>query len=244
MNIGFPRTHAGENDSEPVKLEITVKPERNAKQKGAGQSDMTDDIQITEATAKIFYAHNKDDDKCRDKDDDKCREKDDDRCRDKDDKCRDKDDDKCRDKDDEKKVKKFICPEHLCKSDVFTVKSCDDFVCYDLGEYFIKQNGFILELSLKLKDVCPKRHTALAVILYELDECDKEYLRGFKTLLLPPTGKCVCDDICVECLHFVIPAALVMNKDCHPCEPRRFVAHYIANYVDSDFSICGCDDKH
>lgn len=217
MNIGFPRTRAGENAPEPFKLEITVKPEKNVKQKAAGQSDAAEQSQVTEATARIIYTRDKDDDKCRDKDDDK---------------------------DDDKKTKKFVCPERYCKSNVITVKSCDDLVCYDLGEYDMEQNGFVLELSIKLKNVCPKRHTGLAVILYELDECDKEYPRGFKTVLIPPTGKCFCDDICVACLHFVVPAGLDVSGDCHPCGPRRFVARYIVNYVDSDFSVCGCVDKH
>jgi hypothetical protein len=144
--------------------------------------------------------------------------------------------------DEKHKTVKF-CSEDYCTSNVITVKSCDDLVCHDLGNYHFKQNGFILELSITLKDVCPGRRTALAVILYELDKCGREYIRGFKTVLVPATGKCVCDDICVKCLRFVLPDSLDISEDCNPCGPRRFVVRYTANYVDSDFSECGCIQK-
>ena len=105
---------------------------------------------------------------------------------------------------------------------------------------YAEKQGFILELKIKLKNVCPKRRTALALILYELDKYDKEFVRGFKTVLLPPADKHECDEIEVECLRFVVTAELDVSGDCDPCGKRRFIVRYIANYVDSDFSVCGC----
>ncbi|MHB1153090.1 MAG: hypothetical protein ACYCWE_04895 [Eubacteriales bacterium] len=238
MNIGFPRARAGENAPEPVKLEITVQPVKN------DLPDKKDDDKNCECEKD----YDKDCECEKDYDKDCECEKDYDKdceCEkdyDKDCEC-DKDYDKECGKDyeyDEKTKTLKICAENYCKSNVINVKSCDDLVCYDLGDYFFKQNGFILELSIKLKDVCPKRRTALALILYELDKCGKEYIRGFKTVLVPPTGKYVCDDICVNCLRFVVPEALDISGDWDPCGPRKFVVRYTANYVDSDFSVCGC----
>lgn len=208
MNTEAPRNETGENISETVKLEVTVKPYKTDKKDREQEFDEKKDL-IKE------HEHEKDKEIECNKDFDEY-------------------------KYDEKLRTLAVCVDEYCKSCVINVNSCDDLVCYDLGDYFFNQNGCILELSIKLKDVCPQRRTALALILYELDHCGKEHIRGFKTVLLPPTGRCVCEDICVKCLRFVIPDALDVSGGCNPCGSRKFVVRFTANYVDSDFSVCGC----
>ncbi|MHB1154089.1 MAG: hypothetical protein ACYCWE_20125 [Eubacteriales bacterium] len=272
MNKGFSYAHADENIPETVKFEISIKPIEKKYSLDNHDCDKNEDKHIGKKFKKDWekdYSkeYDKDCGKDRGKDYDKDCVKDQEKdykkiCG----KDREKDYEKNREKDckkdwekdceqdcgieyekedeyDKKKKSLSICADHYCISEEITVKSCDDLVCFDLGENFFKQNGFILELSLKLKDVCPKRRTALAVILYELDKCEKEYIRGFKTVLLPSAGKYVCSDICVDCLRFVVPGALDKNDSCDSCRPRKFVVRFIANYVDSDFSVCGCQHK-
>ncbi len=216
MNKGFSYAHADENIPEMVKFEISIRTEEKQYSLDNHDCEKNEDKHI----GRIF---NKDCEKDCKQDYGIEYKKNDDY--------------------DKKKMNLSICADYYCKSEVITVKGCDDLVCFNLGENFFKQNGFILELSLKLKDVCPKRRTALAVILYELDKCEKECKRGFKTVFLPSTGKYVCSDICVDCLRFVVSESLDKNDYCNSCVPRKFVVRYIANYIDSDFSVCGCKHK-
>jgi hypothetical protein len=238
MNKGLPHSRADENVPETVKFEIYIRPIfSKSQEKNTGKNFIKDWVK----------EHSKEYDQDCGKDLDKEYEKNCEKDRKKNRKknCeQDCDINKIKDNDYDIKNKNLsICADHYCISEEITIKSCDDLVCFNLGDIFFKQNGFILELSLKLKDVCPKRRIALAVILYELDKCEKECIRGFRTVILPSASKYACSDICVDCLRFVVPEALVKNDDCDSCGPRKFVIRFIANYVDSDFSVCGCEHK-
>ena len=101
--------------------------------------------------------------------------------------------------------------------------------------------GRILELSATVKNVCPNRRVALAVVLTEIDQNDIEHKRGMKTMVIPAHSRSICHDVKVNCIKFVLPEELdVSGVDNAICNNRKFKARFIANYIDNDF--CCCDD--
>ena len=110
---------------------------------------------------------------------------------------------------------------------------------FDAGDVVLESLGRILQLDVTLRNVCPNKRVALAVILTEVDEEDNEYDRGLKTLLIPAHDGDSCRDITVRCLKFVLPEVLdVTNGADAMCNERNFRARFIANYVDSGFVCC------
>lgn len=103
---------------------------------------------------------------------------------------------------------------------------------HDLGTYSPTDGGFVLELSLRLEDVCPEARTALAVTLTELDEDGQAYPRGMRTLLVPAHHGREAAPVEVEPIRFPLPRELdvsgggvrrfqarvdVQCVDCHSC---------------------------
>ena len=120
-----------------------------------------------------------------------------------------------------------------------SVEGCDDVVEFDAGEVEMESLGRILKLDVTLRNVCPNRQTALAVILTEVDDEDNEYSRGMKTLLIPAHDSEGCRDVTVRCIKFVLPEATsVASETGGLCGGRRFKARFIANYIDTDFTCC------
>jgi Ca-activated chloride channel family protein len=121
-----------------------------------------------------------------------------------------------------------------------TAEGCESLVEADLGDVYLLSRGRILELSLTLKNVCPGKRTALAVILTEVDAQGLEQPRGMKTLTIPAHSGPGCRDVRVKCLHFVLPEDLdVSGGPVDPlCNQRRFKARVIANSIDSDYRCC------
>lgn len=106
---------------------------------------------------------------------------------------------------------------------------------------FLESQGRILQLDLTLKQVCPGKRVALAVILTEVDENGQEHARGMKTVTIPAHDFPTCRDVLVKCIKFVVPEDLDgANGNTRPmCEPRSFRARVIAHNIDSDFCCCG-----
>ena len=121
-----------------------------------------------------------------------------------------------------------------------TAEGCESLVEADLGAVYLLSRGRILELSLTLKNVCPGKRTALAVILTEVDAQGLEQPRGMKTLTIPAHSGPGCRDVRVKCLHFVLPEDLdVSGGPVEPlCNQRRFRARVIANSIDTDYRCC------
>ena len=127
------------------------------------------------------------------------------------------------------------CPEPV---DI-AIGGCETSVVFDAGDVVLESLGRILQLDVTLRNVCPNKRVALAVILTEVDEEDNEYDRGLKTLLIPAHDGDSCRDITVRCLKFVLPEVLdVTNGADAMCNERNFRARFIANYVDSGFVCC------
>lgn len=119
------------------------------------------------------------------------------------------------------------------------ISGCEDTVSIDVGELALGSLGRILQLSVTLQNVCPNRRVALAVILTELDDEDREYQRGMKTITVPAHTNPTCTDVLVRCIRFVLPEDLDESGSASSiCNERRFRARLIAHYIDNDFACC------
>ena len=127
------------------------------------------------------------------------------------------------------------CPEPV---DVY-IDGCEDSVELDAGELGMDSLGRILQLDVTLKNVCPGRRVALAVILTEVSDSGEEYRRGMKTLVIPAHNRESCRDVTVRCVKFVLPEELNVSGGEGICKRRNFRARFISNYIDSGFDCCG-----
>ena len=123
-----------------------------------------------------------------------------------------------------------------------TLGGCQDSVTVDLGDVFLERQGSIVELDLRLRNVCPGKRVGLAVVLTEVDCNGREYQRGMRTVTVPAHNYSSCRDIRVNCLRFVLPGDINVS-DCGPsmCQDRFLRARVFANTLDTDFRCCGSD---
>lgn len=129
-----------------------------------------------------------------------------------------------------------ICPEPVDVS----VDGCEDSVCFDAGDLGMESLGRIVQLGVRLRNVCPRRRVALAVLLSEVDQEGNEYKRGLKTMTIPAYIRDTCSDVEVRGVKFVLPEELdVSGAPCSICNARNFKARFIAHYIDNDFDCCG-----
>ncbi len=82
------------------------------------------------------------------------------------------------------------CDESICLEECptpidITISGCIDAVEYDAGNIYLDSLGRILELNAKIKNVCPNRRVALAVVLTEVDSNNIENKREMKTMVIP-----------------------------------------------------------
>ena len=135
----------------------------------------------------------------------------------------------------------IICPEGCPEPVDVTIGGCDDVIEYNAGEIGLDSPGRILELDATIKNVCPGRRVALAVILNEVDDEENEHKRGLKTITVPAHDRDSCRDVTVRCIRFVLPEDLDVSGDPDAiCNERKFKARFIAHYIDNDFECC-CD---
>lgn len=135
----------------------------------------------------------------------------------------------------------IICPEGCPEPVDVTIGGCDDVIEYNAGEIGLDSPGRILELEATIKNVCPGRRVALAVILNEVDDEENEHKRGLKTITVPAHDRDSCRDVTVRCIRFVLPEDLDVSGDPDAiCNERKFKARFIAHYIDNDFECC-CD---
>lgn len=129
-----------------------------------------------------------------------------------------------------------ICIEKCPKPIEIIIDGCDDTLEYDVGDLSLSSLGRILEISTKIKNVCPNRRIALSAILTEVDDNNIEYKRGMKTLVIPAHNHSTCRDIKVDCIKFVLPETLNVNGSANSlCNTRKFNVRLIANYIDYNF---------
>lgn len=118
-----------------------------------------------------------------------------------------------------------------------TVEGCADTARVDLGGVRLESQGTIIEMDVTLKNVCPGKRVALAVVLTEVDQHGTEYQRGMKAMTIPAHHAPSCRDVQVKCIKFVVPEDLNVSGD-PPCAPRSFRARLMAHSIDSDYRCC------
>ena len=139
---------------------------------------------------------------------------------------------------------KIICNEPIYIEDCPTpidilIDGCQDSIQYDAGDIYLDSLGRILELNATIKNVCPNKRVALAVLLTEVDSAGQEYKRGMKTILIPAHTKDTCQDIKIKCIKFVLPEELDVNGLPNSiCNERNFKVRFISHYIDNDFTCC------
>ena len=83
------------------------------------------------------------------------------------------------------------------------------------GDTYLESLGRILQLDVTVKNVCPYKRVALAVILTEIDSSGAEYQRGMPEDLDVSGGT---------------PNAM--------CNTRNFKVRFIAHNIDTDYQCC------
>ena len=116
---------------------------------------------------------------------------------------------------------------------------CEDLVAVQAGDAVLTGLGRIVRVDVTLKNICPGKQVAAAIILTELDADGVEHPRGTKTILVPPQDGTECVDVLLKCINFVVPETLSAAGGADAlCKPRGFRTRVIANYTDSDFTCC------
>lgn len=128
------------------------------------------------------------------------------------------------------------CPDPIS----ITMDGCKDTVEFHADDIGLESLGRILQLDVTLKNICPNKRVALAVILTEVDSHGKEFKRGLKTLTVPAHNRSSCHDVTVRCIKFVLPEDLDVSGTADAiCNDRKLKARIIAHYIDTDFTCCG-----
>ncbi len=119
-----------------------------------------------------------------------------------------------------------------------TMEGCQDFVIFAAGDICLEDTGRILQLNATIKDVCPGKRVALAVIITEIDEKCLEHPCGMKTMTIPAHKFCGCKDVTIKNISFVLPEDLVNGEKKSACCERKFKVRFIANYIDFGYECC------
>lgn len=121
-----------------------------------------------------------------------------------------------------------------------TIDGCQDSVVIDVGDTYLESLGRILQLNVTVKNVCPRKRVALAVILTEIGPNGDEYQRGMKAITIPAHNSPICRDILVRCIKFVLPEDLDVSGGTPKaiCNPRNFKVRFIAHNIDTDYRCC------
>lgn len=133
-----------------------------------------------------------------------------------------------------------VTPEECPKPVDLTVDGCSDSVLVDLGDTYLESQGRIIQIDVTIKDVCPGKRVALAVILTEVDENGMEYQRGMKALTIPAHNFPTCRDVLVKCIKFVVPEDLDVSGGSTEamCNQRTFKVRFLAHNIDTDYRCC------
>ena len=132
-----------------------------------------------------------------------------------------------------------IIPEPCPTAVEKTAQGCDDSVEFDAGDIYLESLGRIVQVDVTLRNVCPNKRVALAVLLYEVDGEGNEHKRGLKTITVPAHTREGCRDVTVRCIRFVLPEDLDVSGSANGiCSTRELKARFIANYVDNGFDCC------
>lgn len=135
------------------------------------------------------------------------------------------------------------------KDDIVTVSTsvdnCIDTGVFEVNPFEMQTLGRLLQLNVRVKNVCPNKRLAVAVILTETEDAygNNPIVRGVKTFLVPKQYGTQCQDVCINCINFVAPEELVADFDPYAdtttlCRKRFFSATIITHHADSDYVPC------
>ena len=118
------------------------------------------------------------------------------------------------------------------------ISRCGDTMSCELDDIELDARGRIIELMVRIKDVCPGKRTALGILLHETNGNGEEQARGMKTITVPAHNENCNRDILVRNIRFVLPEDLSLAEE---GEQRRFAVRTLAHYIDiDDSSACSC----
>lgn len=133
-----------------------------------------------------------------------------------------------------------IYPEPCPPSKKITIEGCEDSILFDLGDVYLESLGRILQFDVNVKNICPNKRTALAILLDEVDTNGHSHSRGMKIITVPAHQGSSCRDILVKCIKFIVPEDLDVSGGTPTslCNPRNFKVKVLANSLDRDFECC------
>lgn len=123
----------------------------------------------------------------------------------------------------------------------FAMDSCQDSVVVDLQDVGMTALGRIIHLNLTLKQICPGKKVAVAVLLTEIRPGKGEFSRGMKFFTVPAHDHPGCVDVILRCIPFVVPEDNCTPCGCSLCGKRLFNARVMANYLDTDY-MCSSEE--
>ena len=135
----------------------------------------------------------------------------------------------------------IVLPEECPIPVDMSLTGCQDVTEIDLGDVYMQSMGRIAQIDVRLKNVCPYKRVALAVILTEVDQAGQEHQRGLKAFTIPAHSYPECRDIVVRCIKFVLPEDLNVSgpSETSMCSTRNLRARFIAHHIDNNYQCCG-----
>lgn len=110
---------------------------------------------------------------------------------------------------------------------------CEDYKHHRMGNTPIDGQGRILDLSLRLVNVCPGKRVAVGVTVSEVDSHGNESPCGMKIITVPAHRHGCCSDVPVETIRFILPEDSGRSGSGGTCSGRRhYVARVSAQYID------------
>ena len=131
----------------------------------------------------------------------------------------------------------YAAGEDPCSESV-ALDSCADTMICELEDISPETRGRIIELTVRVCNVCPGKRTALGVMLHETGGTGRQQPRGMKAVTIPAHNEAGSRDILVRGIRFVLPEDISLAGE---GEGRQFAVRTIAHYIDiDDTSACGC----
>lgn len=133
----------------------------------------------------------------------------------------------------------IIQPEDCPTPVDMEIVGCSDSIVFDAGEITMNSLGRIVQVDVTLKNICPNKRVALAVMLNEVDDNGLEHKRGLKTMTIPAHTRETCQDVLIKCIKFVLPEDLsAIDITDSICPNRNLKVRFICHYIDNDFACC------
>ena len=131
-------------------------------------------------------------------------------------------------------------PEHHpCPgTDSIYFEGCEDYKHHHMNGIPIDGQGRILDLTLRLVNVCPGKRVAVGVTVSEVNSHGHESPCGMKTFTVPAHRHSCCSDVPVETIRFILPEDSDARGSGGNCSGRHHsVARVSAQYIDFNSAL-------